>query len=43
MREVWLKELMSESEFLLKSGTPLDGVCIYPVLGMPEWHHQEVL
>lgn len=41
MREVWLQELMSECEFLLKSGHPLHGVCIYPVLGMPEWHHPE--
>jgi beta-glucosidase/6-phospho-beta-glucosidase/beta-galactosidase len=41
MREVWLKELMSECEILLKRGVPLHGVCIYPVLGMPEWHHPE--
>jgi beta-glucosidase/6-phospho-beta-glucosidase/beta-galactosidase len=41
MREVWLRELVSESEILLKSGVPLQGVCIYPVLGMPEWHEPE--
>jgi glycosyl hydrolase family 1 len=41
MREVWLKELMSECEILLRRGLPLHGVCIYPVLGMPEWHHPE--
>jgi hypothetical protein len=41
MREVWLEELMLECEFLLNDGVPLHGVCIYPVLGMPEWHHPE--
>jgi hypothetical protein len=25
----------------MKSGIPLHGACIYPVLGMPEWHHPE--
>lgn len=38
MREVWMSELSSECERLLSEGIPLRGVCIYPVLGMPEWH-----
>ena len=38
MRPVWLRELASECEVLLQEGVPLRGVCLYPVLGMPEWH-----
>jgi hypothetical protein len=41
MREVWLRELIAECEILLKSGVPIHGACIYPILGMPEWHNPE--
>jgi hypothetical protein len=27
-------------EALLEEGVPLKGVCLYPILGMPEWHDQ---
>ena len=27
-------------EALLDAGVPLRGVCLYPILGMPEWHDQ---
>lgn len=37
-RETWLRELAGECEIVLRAGIPLHGVCIYPVLGMPEWH-----
>ena len=30
-----------EVEAILDEGIPLRGVCLYPVLGMPEWHEQE--
>jgi beta-glucosidase/6-phospho-beta-glucosidase/beta-galactosidase len=32
MREVWLRELMVECEILMKSGIPMHGACIYPVI-----------
>lgn len=41
MRPVWLRELTGECEALLEQGVPLRGVCLYPILGMPEWHAQE--
>jgi hypothetical protein len=37
-RAAWLDEVGDEAERMLASGVPLRGVCIYPVLGMPEWH-----
>jgi beta-glucosidase/6-phospho-beta-glucosidase/beta-galactosidase len=41
MRPVWLRELTGECDALLAEGVPLRGVCLYPILGMPEWHAQE--
>jgi beta-glucosidase/6-phospho-beta-glucosidase/beta-galactosidase len=41
MRPVWMRELAFESEKALSEGLPLLGVCLYPVLGMPEWHAPE--
>jgi hypothetical protein len=41
MRPVWLRELAGEAEALLDEGVPLGGVCLYPILGMPEWHARE--
>lgn len=38
MRPVWLRYVADECESLLDSGVPLRGVCLYPILGMPEWH-----
>jgi len=38
MRPVWMSELADEAEKLLHSDIPLRGICLYPVLGMPEWH-----
>ena len=37
-RAQWLREVAQESEALLMQGVPLQGVCLYPILGMPEWH-----
>lgn len=37
-RAVWLRELARETELILDEGMPLHGVCLYPILGMPEWH-----
>lgn len=41
MRPVWLEYVADECEKLLDAGVPLQGVCLYPILGMPEWHSPE--
>jgi hypothetical protein len=33
-----MRELAAEAEKLLDHDIPLRGICLYPVLGMPEWH-----
>ncbi|HTG43675.1 MAG TPA: glycoside hydrolase [Verrucomicrobiae bacterium] len=40
MRPKWLEYVADETEILLAQGVPLHGVCLYPILGMPEWHDQ---
>jgi hypothetical protein len=40
-RGAWIDELSSTATQLLAEGVPLVGICIYPVLGMPEWHERE--
>lgn len=37
-RAVWLRELIAETETLIEESIPLHGVCLYPILSMPEWH-----
>ncbi len=41
-RGPWMREVAQEAEALLHEGVPLQGVCLYPILGMPEWHEPEV-
>jgi hypothetical protein len=41
MRPEWLEYVAAEAEALLIEGVPLGGVCLYPILGMPEWHRPE--
>jgi hypothetical protein len=41
MRPVWMGQLARECEAVLDSGLPLRGACLYPILGMPEWHCRE--
>jgi beta-glucosidase/6-phospho-beta-glucosidase/beta-galactosidase len=38
MRPIWFQELCEEAKNLITDGVPLKGVCLYPVLSMPEWH-----
>jgi hypothetical protein len=38
MRPAWLDYVADQTEILLDEGVPLRGVCLYPILGMPEWH-----
>lgn len=40
-RPRWIQEVANESEAVLREGIPLLGVCLYPILGMPEWHEQD--
>jgi beta-glucosidase/6-phospho-beta-glucosidase/beta-galactosidase len=41
MRAKWMNYVEDEVEALLRDGVPLRGVCLYPILGMPEWHDQK--
>ncbi|NLT66760.1 MAG: glycoside hydrolase [Acidobacteria bacterium] len=41
-RSGWLNRVADEAELLLNSNIPLRGICIYPILGMPEWHEPDV-
>lgn len=41
-RSHWVHEVAQESEMLLREGVPLRGVCLYPILGMPEWHDPDI-
>jgi hypothetical protein len=40
-RAGWLEYVAHEAEMLLREGVPLRGMCLYPILGMPEWHRPE--
>ena len=37
-RGPWIDEISLMTEQLLDEGVPLGGICLYPVLGMPDWH-----
>jgi hypothetical protein len=37
-RAAWIHYVADECETLLAENIPLRGVCLYPILGMPEWH-----
>ncbi len=41
MRPQWMAYVADEAEAILSAGIPLRGVCLYPILGMPEWHDPE--
>lgn len=40
-RAPWIHALSSMAGGLLHEGVPLGGICLYPVLGMPEWHARD--
>jgi hypothetical protein len=42
LRGRWMLEVAREAEKLLKQGVPLRGICLYPILGMPEWHEPDM-
>lgn len=37
-RAGWVNYVAAEAEAMIEEGIPLRGVCLYPILGMPEWH-----
>ncbi|MBA4137746.1 MAG: glycoside hydrolase [Opitutus sp.] len=41
LRPAWLSYVVEETKRLLRQGVPLRGICLYPILGMPEWHAPE--
>jgi hypothetical protein len=41
MRPAWVRELAGEAAALIDEGVPLRGICLYPILGMPEWHARD--
>ena len=40
-RAPWLRHVAAEAHALRGEGVPLGGVCLYPILGMPEWHARD--
>jgi hypothetical protein len=38
----WLREVAGDAAALLEEEVPLGGVCLYPILGMPEWHAPDI-
>jgi beta-glucosidase/6-phospho-beta-glucosidase/beta-galactosidase len=40
-RAAWIGELAADAKELLDQGIPLHGICLYPILGMPEWHARD--
>lgn len=40
-RAPYVRYVSDECARLLEMGVPLQGVCLYPILGMPEWHSPE--
>jgi hypothetical protein len=37
-RAFWMRELTEETRHILEEDMALHGICLYPILGMPEWH-----
>jgi len=42
LRAPWLRYVSEQARIALRRGVRLHGICLYPVLGMPEWHEPEV-
>jgi hypothetical protein len=40
-RAPWIHELSAMAGELLEENLPLHGICLYPILGMPEWHDRD--
>ena len=40
MRATWVRQLAAEARAMIAAGVPLEGICLYPILGMPSWHDE---
>jgi hypothetical protein len=40
LRPGWIADIAAEGGALLAGGIPLRGICLYPILGMPDWHER---
>lgn len=40
-RAPWIHKLSQMADELLTEEVPLGGICLYPILGMPEWHARD--
>ena len=40
-RAEWLRHVAREADEVCREGVPLRGICLYPILGMPEWHARD--
>ncbi|HYD50629.1 MAG TPA: hypothetical protein VEB21_19895 [Terriglobales bacterium] len=38
LRAGWVEYLGEQADLAFARGIPLRGICLYPILGMPEWH-----
>ncbi|MCC7449992.1 MAG: beta-glucosidase [Anaerolineae bacterium] len=36
-RAPWIREIMDEVKQAIRSGTPVQGICLYPILDRPDW------
>jgi beta-glucosidase/6-phospho-beta-glucosidase/beta-galactosidase len=38
MRPIWLDYIVDESIKAMQAGVDLQGICLYPIIDMPDWH-----
>jgi beta-glucosidase/6-phospho-beta-glucosidase/beta-galactosidase len=38
MRPIWMDHVVDEALIALREGVNLQGVCLYPIVDMPDWH-----
>lgn len=41
-RASWVMHIAEQARLAIGAGVPLHGICLYPILGMPEWHARDV-
>jgi beta-glucosidase/6-phospho-beta-glucosidase/beta-galactosidase len=39
-RGSWLREVSGDVQAVIAEGVLVEGICLYPILGMPEWHER---
>ncbi|MBI3969905.1 MAG: glycoside hydrolase [Chloroflexi bacterium] len=43
LRPVWLRDVVDDVLELLEEGVPIAGICLYPIVDMPDWHSGEYM